>query len=254
MAALVEGDVIRVTINGVAAGQAVKNVLWYFLETLVGDVDSTLIAPVVSGMWQAQVLPALSDSYEVQSYVVQRFAMLLQSPNTVPVTPIRLRQRFNVKHTELGGVADVGGVAGAALPTYVAAAFTKTSAGPQDTIYKPVAAHASVPDMEKQMRSSMRIGTLPEAYTEAADQNVLTAAAVAALGDIGTDIMTFNVPNGGSNANFDMVIPSEFLDGLPRPSALVSPPIVMGFQYVDAITLQPLVSSQVSRKARPGGA
>jgi len=253
MAALVEGDIIRVTVNGVAAGQAVKNILWYYLDTLTGPVDTTQVLAPFQTMWRGIVLPPLSDSYSVQSYVLQRFSLLLMSEPTVPVTPIKLRQRFNVKHVLLGGVLDEGGVAGAALPTYVAAAYTRSSAGPQDTIYYPVTAQPEVIAAEKQFRSSMRLGTLPETYTEAADQNALTAAAITALEDVGSDIMSFNATNGGNTANFDMVIPSEWLDERPRFTPLVGTPITMGFQVVDSMVLQPLVSSQISRKARPGG-
>lgn len=253
MALLVEGDVIKITVNGIAANQSVLNVLWYYLETLVGTVDSSLIAAQFRTMWRAVVCAPLSDTYEVNEYIVQRFSQLYQKPPTVPPSGIKLSQRFNVKHVLLGEAADAGQVAGAALPTYVAVSYARRSFGPQDTIYKP-SAGPGIADNEKQFRSSMRIGPIPEDYTEAADQNVLTAAAVTALEDVGTDLMSFNVPDGGDNANFDMVIPSEWQDGIPRSSGLVSPPLAMAFQYVESMTLHPYVSSQVSRKQKLSGA
>jgi hypothetical protein len=253
MALLAEDDKIRITVNGVASGQAIKNVLWYNLDALVGAIDSSLIVAAFQTSWQASVIPVLSDSYEVASYMVERFSLLTQKPPTVPPTGIKPRLRFNVKHKLLGTGADQGDVAGAALPTYVAAAYTRNSNGPQDTEYMPPSPSPGVFAREKQFRSSMRLGPLPETYTEAAAQNDLTDAAVAALEDIGTDLMTFNVASGANTANFDMVIPSVWQDGLLRSCALADPDFVMAFQIVDSMVLQPLVTSQVSRKQRSGG-
>lgn len=254
MSFIVEDDLIIVTVVGEQSGQTCLNKFAYFVDTIVGDPTLEGLIAAFRLNWQTDILPPLSTAYTVRSYVAERFSALLIKNGGPPLGS--LLTRYDARATVLGAPGtDTGGVAGACLPSYACAGFSRNSEGPQSTFYKPSPPAPSVIGTEIAFRSSFRLAGIPEAYTETAAENELTAAAIAALEDIGTDLLTLISTEGTNLSTSVLVIPSENWNKAYRPRTPDLPvgQAVLGCQFVSSSTLSTLVTSQVSRKQRRGG-
>lgn len=244
--AIDEGEVLELEVKGIADNQEILNVMHYIVRSIAG---SPTLEDVVQGMvnlWTT-IVAELSDSYDFTQVLGRRVTGI--DPSTVNHPFTYDAQALSVLPSPVAG-----GVSGAALPTYVGASVRKVTSGVVNVEYISPGTPADPYTGEKVFRGSMRLGPIPETYTEAADQNRLTAAASAAMLAVVEDLEGLaSSSGGGTNTSVsEMVVASRFLNQLGRADvALVRN--VVGIQPVENLIINPFVGSQVSRKRRPSG-
>ncbi len=222
-------QIVEISVNGVASGQAINNVFHYKPVTLNPNFVTTLqqCLEAFRTMWRNTVLGGLSTSYAVLRYK----GRALIGTRVDPANPNNIILNIGDVGDLTGDpITDLGGTAGAALPTYTAMTLRKLSGVGG-----------------KRKKGSCRLGPIPESYTEAADQNKLTAAATA----VGL------VAAGGLKGTLGPVVVGDTLVPviMSRASLFPTPPAVQPNMTgkwigISDILLNPYVGSQVSRKQR----
>lgn len=226
--ALPASSIIQITVLGVAAGQAVNNVLHYaFASANPGGFVSSLgqCLTAFRTAWRAGVLPGITSEYHVLAYRGVSIVKTKPDPNDP-----------NKKVWDIGDVADIlgdaildaGGDARAAAPTFVAYSIRKmTGVGGKDK------------------RGSARIGPIAEETTDVDLPNQLTPGGLTLAQNAAATIKA--VLNAGVPG--DTITPGIY----SRTSHFRAPvgafPEVFFTPLIDA-QANTLVGSQVSRKQR----
>lgn len=254
-----EDDVIQVTVHGIASGQAIDNVIHYRVEAASGNQTLETFLANFQLDWRDDVLPVLSASYRVLVYEAARISAVLAEVIGPPGFSYlhNPKVRFNAVASITGSaIDDIGEVAGAALPTYTALGYRKVSQGMGTGKWGGGTPDADADLYEKTLKGSIRLSTIPEAYTEAATQNALTAAAVTDCENALDTMLAIATAEGGGAGDFRMCIFSLFLDQkLRHETPIPTPPRALWYsQLVNSVELNPLVTSQVSRKQKSSAA
>jgi hypothetical protein len=218
-------DLVQITVHGVVEGQAAVNVFHYAPDSVNDPLNTTLGAFVSAfrDLWRSEVLPLLSEAYAVLEYTGVVIAGTKASEGLDPVKVFDLTDVVTVTGVDPD---DIGGTAGAILPTMIAASFQKRTgiAG-------------------KRNKGSYRIAGLVEAYTEASAGNVLTGAAVTALEPVRvfgeTDL---------AGAGAEQLIPIVFSRTTLFAKAGMVNNTTGTWREISAVLLNRLVGSQRSRK------
>jgi hypothetical protein len=242
------GDVIQTRVVGVAAGQAVINVFSHFVRNTVSGTVISIeeFQESFITIWQG-VCDVLSAAYAVTLYQSGRYSALL-GPAAAP------RTRFNAVVQTAGVGADVGGVAGAWLPTYATVNARKNTEGPQTTVPMFGAFTPTTIAAEKSFKGFTRLSPIVEADTQAAQGNTLEAASRTAFDAALEELVDFPVVGLAAVVGVQLCIVSTLLDGAARPGAGAGGlPLVAAYQPVASYTVATLLGSQTTRKQHPSG-
>lgn len=222
-------DLFRITVNATAFGQAVVNVLHYVPETLNPNWTATInqVLTAFRTMWRASVLPGLTGDYAVTTY---RIVELIGSTQH-PTDPNKIKLTLGSEDSVAGDpVADHGGSNPPTLPTFVAATIQKRTgfAG-------------------RDKRATMRLATLPEAATDNAQGNRLTAAALTQLNIAATGLKGLINTGVAGDRVFPVILNLTAMRKLPQPQL----DMIGGYTVITDMFGNVLVGSQRSRKERP---
>jgi hypothetical protein len=221
-------DVVQFSVYGQAAGQAVNNVLHFLPETVNANFTATA-AQCLSALiatWRTQVIAKLNDSYTAAQYRLLVITGTVANPTPPPGFILKLGDEA----VQAGGLAaDTGGELSDPLPTYVAATIRKFSG---------LAGRTN--------KGSIRLGTLGEAMTEAANQNKLTAAAITSLETARVWLFTQQGTGVAGDSLTPVIFSKTTLLRLvqPRGDTIGARAVMTGAE------LNAFVGSQVSRKQR----
>lgn len=251
------GDFIEVRVIGEAEGQAIINRFHYRLTSFATpNPDNILDVPTAfRAAWRDKILPLLTDNYRVLRYEALHIvdATLLVPP--AGNGPVFRYGTAAVINGDAGvGGADRGQVdetISNGFPTYVAAGVRKVCGQTRETDDDAI--------VNRRLRGGCRIGPLPEADTDVGAPNNIDAALITALED------AFNTGGDdglliiGDDEGVDTTIAQMHVLGLylgnnePYPTE-ADPPAGRGdnFLYapVTSVTINPYITSQVSRKQR----
>lgn len=237
--ALAVGEHVEVRVMGQAQNQAIQNVFHYRVDIApVGVVTIEDVAIGFQSMWQGVVCPLLHSDYHVVNYEVLRIAGAVFLPGqTAPNGKTRLD--YDELHSEQGVALDQGTKATDPLPTFGAIGFRKSCGKTRDQGGQFIA-NAGL------LSGGFRLGPIVEADTVAADGNSLTAGIVTAATGVETPIIDLIVdaPNG----MLRLEVISLERNKLPRLAGAGVPTFATA--DVNALTINPLITTQVSRKAR----
>lgn len=218
-------SVYETTLFGVQDGQAIRNVLHHAaIDDSPGPVAGvdTLLAlaeEVVEG-WRANILPVLVREYELVQAVCVEITNRDHAPPNATLT------YGAVETLGLGGTTYRGARNVDALPTYSAVAVRKI-----------------VNRRGRKYRGSMRIGGVAEADT---DENELTDTAATNFQTAVSGIHgVFTIAGGAMQLDIGVFAKQSYL--LYSPGG--ANPRSQWFQ-VDNLTVQDLITSQVSRKRK----
>lgn len=171
-------DVLEFTVDGRADSQQVTNVLHFRVNSALvpPTTNVTLIAALVA-LWRINILPLLNENFAVANYLMKKIASVTAGVPT-PNQPHPFTLAFEWEIAQPGAAADVGGTAGASLPTFVTASVRKlTGFG------------------GRYWRGGIRFGTINEADTLAGG-NQLTGAAKTAWEAASQQVLRNNPPGG----------------------------------------------------------
>jgi len=227
--ALDNNKVYEVVVRGRVDGQNVLNILHYQTDEPLGQItgDDTLenFSTRLSGVWGNAILPYVSDRYEVEEWLLSEISKTMAgNPNPSFISHIVYEHQISV----LGSFADAGEVAGECLPSYAAVGFRKVTAM-----------------RGRGKRGSIRIGGIPEDYTTL---NSLNATGQAAFLVSHLDpLLDIQISAPGS-VHMKLCI-------FQKTAAQRSAGTINLRPFTERVTnfiLNPLITSQVSRKRRVG--
>jgi hypothetical protein len=227
--AILNTDVLEIIVDGSALAQQIVNVFHYRRVDPAGpELDDDLLPFLVGSFiatWRDNVLPHLSDFYGVDFYRGRVLHDVVIQPLPTPHPVISV----SVAHDAPGVGADVGGRTGEAAPTFVAAGVRKLSdrAG-------------------RNFRGSYRLSPLTETQIT---NNTWLAGELAPI-QTGQQAFTTTVllPATGID-NHELVVFSRTLT-LSEPVGFSD--LRSHTAKVTGASVAALITSQVSRKARPG--
>jgi hypothetical protein len=221
-------NVGQLTIFGRSQGQQILNVFHYRrvdpAAPPISDTDLPNVVFDIRENWRALIAATFHDSYSVESYTWRTLTGTIANPSPPP--PSIFTEDF--QFVQPGGLLDVGGVGGPALPTFDALGVQKLSnrAG-------------------RNFRGSARFGPHLEAQT---DNNSWTPAFIGAAEPLISTLFV-DIYTDGFGGTVEMAIFSRTL-------ALAAPPPFTLLRDLTAkvigAKLNGFVSSQVSRKASVG--
>lgn len=227
-----------VRIQGVLAGQSVQNVLHYSSEgNTTPSANSFALA--VQSHWRANVLPLVSSAYSVLTYTA---ALIEGAPLRDPTAiPLRNRWAYSDAAAVAGNNSDVGGKSGNAAPSLVAFGFTKICGS-----WYSAGDNAQVP-LGGIGRGSIRIAGVLEGDTIDGDPdqvNKITAGRLLELQTLCLTLLDIVDDRNGVLAELGVLRKEDGLGPIQKPAGTGS------FQWspVRSMTLNPYVTSQVSRK------
>lgn len=227
-------NMYRVTVRGVMHDQSIINEFWY--RNTGGADTAENLATNFSSRWASMICPRVSNAYSVLQYDVRK---LFGAVATDPVVPAAgSTWRWSEQFIKNGTTADAGLIAaGVAMPSFVAVGFTKT-VGPWFN-----ADATNAPGL-KLGRGSGRIAGPAEEYTGAAGSNRIIPASLDAWRNALETLRILNVAG-----TWDMIIATNSYEGAPVTTG--DPPVPSyRYAYVTGISVNPYMTSQISRKQR----
>jgi hypothetical protein len=247
--ALVANDMVEVKVNGICEGQRITNIFHYWVYVFgAGDTLLQFLTQFRTE-WRANILPLISNDYSILTYegkILSNVNRIVTADYPESARPMKYRIRYR-DQLALNGVPadDDGGDAGDNLPSFVAVGVRKVLGGG----LRIPAAFGGGTSSGKLIKGSCRLGPINEDLTEPLAGNDLTPATITAFGTAMEVIRVYNF-GGGSTAG--MCVPSFIQDGnLWNFVALPGAPVYTWvFSTVESFTVNPKITSQVSRKER----
>lgn len=222
--------VYQCVVLGSASGQAINNVFHYDVINDTGvppnTVDMTALATAFRALWTANITPRLSVEYEAFTYICTEFTGQIPNPNSPPQPPYKVRLGQVGQFTP--PLPDAGSLVGDVMPTYVAVTAQKrTSFAGRD------------------YRGSARFGPIIETNTVGNElESAVRTAWVAAV----NGLLNLQVTSGGQTVTLRMAI----FQKTRVVSALITLPLSAYAAEVTTMTVNRLIGSQISRKAKQG--
>lgn len=225
----------EVTVQGEAMGQRIDNVLHFRLNLDAPTSDplttDTVFLRAFRQRWRTAILPNLSLSYKVNAYVVRAFLQWVPGPGPIdPKTILYYDSSIIVGDP----VLDAGQILADSMPPHVAATVRKITGL-----------------VSRNWRGGMRLGPLGEVQCANAEiQPAPFTAFQAGVSLLGDPVFPI-APDPVDTNPMVLVVFSRSLF-----LATVEPPVAARpfTRPVTQLLLSQFLSSQVSRKPRPGGA